>query len=142
MKDASDAAGCRRIDPMTLMTEAEWARILAMSDEEALQNALNDPDNPPLTDEQLARMRRVPNPQEIRQNLGLTQREFAKQFHIALGTLRDWEQGVRRPDSTARAYLYVIQEYPDVVRAALEYPKRSHATSTAPAAPPARAASR
>jgi putative transcriptional regulator len=118
----------------------DWARIEAMTDEEALQNALNDPDNPPLTDEQLARMRRVPNPQEIRENLGLTQREFAKQFQIALGTLRDWEQGARRPDSTARAYLWVIQEYPDVVRAALEYPK-PHAEPIAPAEPPARAAS-
>ena len=113
-----------------------------MTDEDALQNALNDPDNPPLTDEQLARMRRVPNPQEIRENLGLTQREFAKQFQIALGTLRDWEQGVRRPDSAARAYLWVIQENPDAVRAALEYPKPSHTTPTAPTAPPARAASR
>jgi putative transcriptional regulator len=120
----------------------DWARIEAMTDEEALQNALNDPDNPPLTDEQLARMRRVPNPQQIRENLGLTQREFARQFQIALGTLRDWEQGVRRPDSTARAYLWVIEEYPDVVRDALEYPKQSKTASTAPAAPPARAASR
>jgi len=120
----------------------DWARVEAMTDEEALQNALNDPDNPPLTDEQLTRMRRVPNPQQIRENLGLTQREFARQFQIALGTLRDWEQGVRRPDSTARAYLWVIEEYPDVVRDALEYPKRSKTASTAPAAPPARAASR
>ena len=86
-------------------------------------------------------MRRVPNPQEIRQKLGLTQREFARQFHIALGTLRDWEQGARRPDSTARAYLWVIEENPDAVRAALEYPKRPTAAATAPAAPPARAAS-
>ena len=120
----------------------DWARVLAMTEEELHQNALNDPDNPPLTDEQLARMRRVPNPQEIRENLGLTQREFAKQFQIALGTLRDWEQGVRRPDSTARAYLWVIEENPDAVRAALEYPKRSGAAASAPAAPPARAASR
>ena len=50
----------------------DWARVEAMTDEEALQNALNDPDNPPLTDEQLTRMRRVPNPQQIRENLGLT----------------------------------------------------------------------
>ena len=142
MNNECDAAGNRRVDPMTLMTESEWARVMAMTEEELHQNALNDPDNPPLTDEQLARMRRVPNPQQIRENLGLTQREFSRQFHIALGTLRDWEQGVRRPDSTARAYLWVIEEYPDVVRDALEYPKKSKTTSTAPAAPPARAASR
>jgi putative transcriptional regulator len=98
----------------------DWARIASMTDEEAHQNALADPDNPPLSDEQLARMRRVPNPQEIRENLGLTQREFARKFEIALGTLRDWEQGARRPDSAAKAYLRVIQHNPDAVLEALD----------------------
>jgi putative transcriptional regulator len=42
----------------------EWACIEALTGEQALHNALADEDNPPLTDEQLARMRRVPNPQE------------------------------------------------------------------------------
>lgn len=64
-------------------------------------------------------MRRVPNPQEIREALGLTQREFARQFEIALGTLRDWEQGARRPDSAAKAYLRVIEQDPEAVREAL-----------------------
>jgi putative transcriptional regulator len=97
----------------------DWARLAAMTDEEAHQNALADPDNPPLTDEQLARMRRVPNPQKIREHLGLTQREFARQFEIALGTLRDWEQGARRPDSAAKSYLRVIEQNPEAVREAL-----------------------
>jgi putative transcriptional regulator len=123
---------------MTLMTEAEWARLLAMTDEEALQNALNDPDNP----RQLARMRRVPNPQEIRDNLGLTQREFARQFEIALGTPRDWEQRVRRPDSAAKAYLRGIQHNSDAVRAALDRSRNREDALTAPTAPPAPAVSR
>ena len=88
----------------------------------ALQNALADPDNPPLTDDQLARRRRVPDPREIRQRLGLTQRAFAQQFPIALGTLRDWEQGARRPDSAAKAYLRVIAAVPDAVRRILHVP--------------------
>jgi putative transcriptional regulator len=102
--------------------KTDWARIAAMTGEEALRNALADPDNPPLTDEQLARLRRVPNPQEIRQGLGLSQREFATRFQIALGTLRDWEQGARRPDSAAKAYLRVIQRNPGAVLAALDQP--------------------
>jgi putative transcriptional regulator len=91
-----------------------------LTGEQALQNALADPDNPPLTDDQLARMRRVPDPQEIRQRLGLTQREFSQQFQIALGTLLDWEQGARRPDSAAQAYLRVIAAVPDAVRRILQ----------------------
>lgn len=96
--------------------KTDWTRVAALSGEQALLNALADPDNPPLTDEQLARMRRVPDPQEIRQRLGLTQRQFSRQFQIALGTLRDWEQGARRPDSAAKAYLRVIAAAPDAVR--------------------------
>lgn len=33
---------------------SDWERIKNMSDEEALQNALDDPDNPPLTDAEMA----------------------------------------------------------------------------------------
>ena len=101
--------------------ETDWEYLRNMTDEkEAHENALADEDNPPLSDDQLARMRRAPNPQEIRQGLGMTQREFATQFQIALGTLRDWEQGARRPDSAAKAYLRVIAAAPDAVRGILQ----------------------
>ena len=99
--------------------KSDWARVDAMTEEEAYQNALDDPDNPPLTPERLAKMRRIPNPKKIRTALNLTQQEFACQFHIALGTLRDWEQHVRMPDSTAIAYLNVIEKNPEAVREAL-----------------------
>jgi putative transcriptional regulator len=106
--------------------KTDWTRVEALTGEQALQNALADEDNPPLTDDQLARMRRVPDPQEIRQRLGLTQREFSQQFQIALGTLRDWEQGARRPDSAAKAYLRVIAAAPDVVRHILHLQAEDH----------------
>ena len=76
-----------------------------MSDEEALRNALADPDSQPLPPEQLARMRRAPDPLAIRQRLGLTQEAFARRYQIAVGTLRDWEQGVHLPDSASTASL-------------------------------------
>jgi len=120
MQDSSHSGRENVAEILRPEDQTDWARLMAMSEEEAHQNALADPDNPPLTDEQLARMRRVPNPQEIRQRLGLTQREFARQFEIALGTLRDWEQGTRRPDSAAKAYLRVIEKNPDTVREALD----------------------
>ena len=105
--------------------ETDWDYLKAMTDDEAHRNALADEDNPPLRDEQLVRMRRVPRPKEIRERLGLTQREFSKQFQIALGTLRDWEQGARRPDSAAKAYLRVIEHDPAAVLAALDQTKRA-----------------
>jgi putative transcriptional regulator len=138
LRDRADMSGANYPLPKG---KTDWARLEAMTDEEATRNALADPDNPPLTDEQLARMRRVPNPREIREELGLTQREFARKFEIALGTLRDWEQGTRRPDSAAQAYLRVIKENPSAVLEALARTYKTAGTPTAPAAPPARAAS-
>lgn len=100
-------------------SQTDWAYLAAMTGEEAHRNALADPDNPPLTPDQLAKMWRVPNPKQLRLRLNLTQEEFARQFHIGLYTLRDWEEGMRRPDSVAKTYLRVIAAIPDQVRQAL-----------------------
>jgi putative transcriptional regulator len=70
--------------------------------------AMRDPDARPMTDEEFARMKRVPRAKTLRRALGLTQEEFAARFQIPLGTLRDWEQGRAEPDQPARAYLKVI----------------------------------
>jgi putative transcriptional regulator len=78
-----------------------------------------DPDNKPLSDTDLKRMRRTPQAKVIRRALRLTQEEFAAQFHIPVGTLRDWEQDRKMPDKAAEAYLRVIAKDPDAVRRAL-----------------------
>src|ERR687894_121732 len=49
-------------------------------DEEALQNALDDPDSQPLTPELRSRLRRVPNPKAIRLAMGLSQEAFARRM--------------------------------------------------------------
>jgi putative transcriptional regulator len=91
-----------------------------MSDDEINAAALTDPDNPPLTLERVARLRRVPQVKVMRRALGLTQEEFSTRFRIPLGTLRDWEQGKTEPDQATRAYLTVIARDPDAVRKALD----------------------
>jgi putative transcriptional regulator len=78
-----------------------------------------DPDNRPLTDADLARMKRTPQVKIIRRALKLTQEEFAEQFHIPIGTLRDWEQDRNAPDKAVQAHLRVIAKDPDAVRRAL-----------------------
>ena len=85
-------------------------------------NKTSDPDNKPLTDSDLKRMKRTPRAKIIRRALNLSQWEFATRFQIAIGTLRDWEQNRAEPDGAARAYLKVIAREPDVVRKALETP--------------------
>ena len=89
-------------------TKHDWSRLDAMTDEAIHAAALADPDAQPLTEEQLARMKPTPRAKTIRRALKLTQEEFAARYHIALGTLRDWEQGASEPDQTARAYLRAI----------------------------------
>lgn len=80
----------------------------------------SDPDNRPLTDDDLKRMKRTPQAKIIRRALKMSQEEFAAQFQIAIGTLRDWEQNRAEPDGAAKAYLKVIAREPDAVRRALE----------------------
>ncbi len=100
--------------------KTDWARLQNMTEEEIEAGALADPDNPPMTDEELKRLRRIPNPKEIRKKLHMTQEQFAMHFHVPLGTLRDWEQGAKEPDTAARSYLRVIEKAPQTVLQALE----------------------
>ena len=86
-----------------------------MTDEEVEAAAKSDPDAQPMTTEQLRTARRVPLTKTLRRALALTQEEFAAQYHIPLGTLRDWEQGRKLPDAPARAYLTVISRNPEAV---------------------------
>ncbi len=97
----------------------DWARLEAMTEEEIDANALSDPDNPPSTPEELARMRPVPNPRRIQERLGLTQEQFAERFEIPLGTLRDWEQRIAFADPAAWTLLRVIDKDPEAVVNAL-----------------------
>lgn len=99
----------------------DWAHLDAMTEEEIEANALSDPDNPPLTDEELSGMKRIPNPREIRTRLNLTQEQFAERFHLRLGTVRDWEQGKKEPDSAAKVLLRVIDRNPEAVDQALAH---------------------
>lgn len=55
----------------------------------------------------------------IRENLKLSQEEFARRFGFSLGTLRGWEQGRRHPDAPARVLLRVIEVAPQTVEKAL-----------------------
>ena len=106
------------------VSKTDWARVDAMTEEEIIAAALSDPDAQPLTDAQLAGMKRVPRSKTLRRTLGLTQEEFARRYHIPIGTLRDWEQRRCEPDQTAKAYLQVIATDPEGVARMLQ-PRRA-----------------
>ena len=56
---------------------------------------------------------------EARMKLGLTQQEFASFIGTAVGTVRKWELGARRPSGAARTLIEVIKTEPKAVRRAL-----------------------
>lgn len=61
----------------------------------------------------------LPDVPAIRKKLGFTQEEFARRFGVSLGTLRNWEQGLRFPEGAARVLLTVIDKEPAAVKRAL-----------------------
>ena len=61
---------------------------------------------------------KVPEPDvvAIRAKSGLSQAEFARSIGVAVGTLRGWEQGRRRPEGAARVLLALIAKRPSIVK--------------------------
>lgn len=57
----------------------------------------------------------------LRRKLGLTQKQFAKIFGVSLSTLRNWEQGRRKPEGPAMVLLNVIKREPEAVLRALGF---------------------
>ncbi len=56
----------------------------------------------------------------IRTKLGFTQEAFAARFGFSKGAVRDWEQGRKVPEASARILLKVIDKRPDVVLEVLD----------------------
>ena len=54
-----------------------------------------------------------------RKALGLSQEAFAARFGFTVHAVREWEQGRRQPERSARVLLKVIQKEPEAVRRAL-----------------------
>lgn len=105
-------------DPPAL-TKSERARLDAMTDAAITAAAKDDPDNPPLTAEELARLEAAAMVRSVRARTGLSQDRFARTYRISVGRLRDLEQGRTRADSALLAYLAVIDRDPEAVRRAL-----------------------
>ena len=56
---------------------------------------------------------------KIRVATGLSRAEFCRRYALDVRALQDWEQGRRKPDRAARAYLTVIAREPKAVEKAL-----------------------
>ncbi len=51
----------------------------------------------------------------LREQFGLSQDKFAHLVGISVGTLRNWEQGRRKPEGPARVLLKVASRHPEAL---------------------------
>lgn len=92
----------------------------AMTDEDIARQIAENPDAAPeLTDEQWERAEIGTRLRRLRERLGLSQAAFGARYRIPPASLRDWEQGRRKPDSATLAYLTVIERETEAVERAL-----------------------
>jgi putative transcriptional regulator len=56
-----------------------------------------------------------PDVRAVRERYGLSQDQFAGLMGISVGTLRNWEQGRRKPRGPARVLLVVAARHPEAV---------------------------
>ena len=50
---------------------------------------------------------------KIRENTGLSQRQFSRVIHVSIKTLQNWEQGRRQPTGAARSLLRIVEADPE-----------------------------
>ncbi len=94
-------------------------RVRATTDKDIARWIAEDPDTAPELPSKV-RPRVVftpplPDVRRIREQLGLTQAEFAKRFGLSQRTVEQWEQGRALPDRPARILLAVIERDPRAV---------------------------
>jgi putative transcriptional regulator len=95
------------------MTAEDHRRLAAKTEAEITAAARSDPDNPPLTIEQLARMKPVAVARRVRQKLGMSHKTFAATYDIPLDVLLAWERHDAEPTHAELTYLRAIEREPE-----------------------------
>ena len=95
----------------------DWDAVDARADSRIAEEVADDPDAAPLMDECAESAILA---QRARKAAGLSQTAFAARFGLALGTVRDWEQGRHSPGHVGRALLTIIRNDPDAALKALD----------------------
>ena len=67
-------------------------------------------------DERRAEIVRPVDIKALRKRRRMTQSEFSKAYRLPVGTVRDWEQHRREPDTGSKIYLAMIEADPEGVQ--------------------------
>jgi putative transcriptional regulator len=94
-------------------------RVRATTDKDIMRWIAEDPDTAPelpsKVKPRIVYTRPLPDVRRIREQMGLTQAEFAKRFGLSQRTVEQWEQRRAVPDRPARILLAVIERDPRAV---------------------------
>lgn len=60
-----------------------------------------------------------PDVSTIRKKYGMSQQEFSSLLGISVGTLRNWEQGRRKPQGPAKVLLKIAEKRPKAIMESL-----------------------
>ena len=108
------------------LTRVNWSKVIATDEAGIARQIAADSDTAPIfTARELKRARRIVSPpapedlRRIRHRLGLSQVQFAARYGFSVETIRNYEQGHRRPSGPVRVLLRVIAAEPDAVTRAL-----------------------
>lgn len=113
-----------KLDPNNLpeLTPEHQAHIDALTDDEIDRIAEEDPENPPLSDEQLDRMVAGRDVREARGAAGLSLHAFATALGIPVLTMRNWEESRVMPEPAALALLSLVKANPVLILGMLTPP--------------------
>ena len=93
------------------------AKIDETTEEDILRHMKEDNED---TDAALGNFIEDVPPVQIRDQMGMTQVEFARVLSIPVSTLRNWEQGRVRIDPAARALFRILNRDPEYALKSLE----------------------
>jgi putative transcriptional regulator len=97
-----------KIDPNSKQTvgHIDIARVDATTDADIASHEATDAQQSMQDAAQFAR--------QVRQRMGLSQAAFAQRIDVSLETIRNWEQGKRRPTGAAKALLRLLDKAPEL----------------------------
>lgn len=89
------------VDDIPELTDMDFARAIPRSQRARILRGQIDPESDIVA---------------LRRFTGLTQQQFAEALSISVHTLRNWEQGRRRPEGPALALMRIAARHPRVLR--------------------------
>ncbi len=104
----------------------DWDKVDSLTDADIGRAVADDPDAPPELGREFFDTARIVVPpaeidvKRVRARTGLSQSAFAERYGFSLKTLQKWEQRERRPSRSARVLLWLIEQKPEAVEAALQ----------------------